>query len=230
MAFDRLRCQKVRHCVHDQRGPSGRAAMQRCRNADRVERSARLSPRESRSTSSTALTIPPPESPIRPSSTQLLFSTPRLLLVRRHRSSLGSHVPKRRQRRHVSDPLSALFMQRPPSPSQVTPSHDATRNDRPISASRGHRQVGEKGVQSERRPNSRRPVNPSRCSGHAHTRHQRSPLGESHRPVQDGVLAATRGLQAALVASSAQHSPSWATKPGAGVAGLGHGAHGVEGR
>jgi hypothetical protein len=36
------------------------------------------------------------------------------------------------------------------------------------------------------RPNSRSPVKPSRCSGHAHTRHQRSPRGLNQRPVQDG--------------------------------------------
>ena len=37
-----------------------------------------------------------------------------------------------------------------------------------------------------RRPNSLSPVSPSRWSGHAHTRNQRSPLGVSHRPVHEG--------------------------------------------
>ena len=38
-----------------------------------------------------------------------------------------------------------------------------------------------------RRPNSLSPVSPSRCSGYAHTRNQRSPFGVNHRPVHDGV-------------------------------------------
>ncbi len=54
--------------------------------------------------------------------------------------------------------------------------------DEPIQAIRQHVEG-----KQHRRPNSLYPVNPLRCSAHAHTRHQRSPEGENQRPVHDRI-------------------------------------------
>jgi hypothetical protein len=74
-------------------------------------------------------------------------------------------------------------------------------------------------------PNSRSPVSPSRWSGQAHTRHQRSPFGENHRPVHEGV-SWQWVLWSCCEYTSAQHRPASAMKPGERSPGSGIGLMG----
>jgi hypothetical protein len=71
------------------------------------------------------------------------------------------------------------------------------------------------------RQNSRRPVSPSRWSGHAHTRHHRSPLGLNQRPVNLGGSRSRLPADFCRATSASTGLPrprSW----GARAAGAGH--------
>jgi hypothetical protein len=69
-------------------------------------------------------------------------------------------------------------------------------------------------------PNSRSPVRPSRCSGHAHTRHHLSPRGLNHRAVQLGDLGQCVAWRFRSYTIRQQRSAS-AVNPGQGSPGRG---------